>query len=87
MSKNHGVRGDKTTGTYQWIIRPHENGWKRESEYGSSQLWFITTGQAVAEAGRDCITRAAYATWWKWDAGSRPFFWRFPEEFRVDMMR
>ena len=41
----------------------------------------------MAEAGKDCITRAAYATWWKWDAGSRPFFWRFPEEFRVDMMK
>ena len=65
MSKNHGVRWDKTTGTYQWIIRPTENGWKRESEYGSSQLWFITTGRVVAEAGKDCITRAAYATWWK----------------------
>ena len=40
----------------------------------------------MGEAGRDCIVRAAHASWWKWDAGSRPFFWRFPEPFIIDMI-
>ena len=32
------------------------------------------------EAGRDCIVRALGITWWDWCEGSRPFFWRCPEE-------
>ena len=84
-TKNRGIRWDKVTMTYQWIIRLDEKGWKNESEYKSSQCG-VTSAKTVAEAGRDCVTRAAYTPWWKWDAGSRPFFWRFPEEFRMDMM-
>jgi hypothetical protein len=44
--------------------------WKREfgdSSYDSDAL--------------DCIRRAANSTWWSWDDGSRPFFWRWPEEY------
>jgi hypothetical protein len=29
----------------------------------------------------DCITRAANSTWWNWEDGSRPFFWRWSEEY------
>ncbi len=36
-------------------------------------------------AGRDCIRRAAGATWWEWDLGSRPFFWRWPSEYAVSI--
>lgn len=31
---------------------------------------------------RDCARRIADATLWGWDGGSRPFFWRWPEEVR-----
>jgi len=34
-------------------------------------------------AGRECLMRAAGATFWEWTAGSRLFFWRWPEESRV----
>jgi hypothetical protein len=33
------------------------------------------------EAGGECISRAARSTWWAWDDGSRPFFWRWPKEY------
>jgi hypothetical protein len=32
------------------------------------------------EAGRDCIQKAANATWWDWSQGSTPFFWRRPPD-------
>jgi hypothetical protein len=36
-----------------------------------------------AEAGLDAVTRAADSSWWDWDLGSAPFYWRWPEEYRV----
>jgi len=35
------------------------------------------------ECGRDCIRRSTLASWWEWDAGSRPFHWHWPEEYQV----
>jgi hypothetical protein len=32
-------------------------------------------------AAGDCITRAANATGWNWEDDSRPFFWRWSEEY------
>jgi hypothetical protein len=32
-------------------------------------------------AAGGCITRAANSTWWNWEDGSRPFFWRWSEEY------
>ena len=37
------------------------------------------------EAGRECIARAAASTFWAWDQGSRPFYWRWPERVRKDI--
>jgi hypothetical protein len=34
------------------------------------------------EAGRDAIGRAGDSSKWGWPAGSRPFFWRWPEEYQ-----
>ena len=69
------------------LILPTDKEWKHKSKYGIAQFWFITVANRISEVGRDCITRAVYVSWWKWDAGSIPFFWRFPEEFQVDMMK
>lgn len=33
-------------------------------------------------AAREALERAAKASWWEWDAGSRPFHWRWPQEYR-----
>jgi len=34
------------------------------------------------EAGRDCIRRCTQASWWDWDGGLHPFFWRWPSEYK-----
>jgi len=34
------------------------------------------------KAGADCLARCANSSWWEWTAGSRPLFWRWPEEYR-----
>lgn len=34
------------------------------------------------QAGKDCLTRGSDSSWWRWDAGSRCHFWRWPDEFR-----
>jgi hypothetical protein len=51
--------------------------------------WKATVGtlsvqdkQAAVHAARDCIRRCGDATWWNWDGGSRPFFWRWPVEYQ-----
>jgi hypothetical protein len=33
-------------------------------------------------AGRDCVRRCCLASWWEWDAGSRPLHWRWPAEYQ-----
>jgi len=33
-------------------------------------------------AGKDCIRRCSWATWWDWDVGSRPLHWRWPMEYQ-----
>jgi hypothetical protein len=33
--------------------------------------------QKDLEAGRECVDKSAHATFWDWDKGSRPFFWRW----------
>ena len=85
--KNHGVVWDGVSNTYKWRVNLDDPEWSIKSEYGLVQVWRLSHAKLILEAGRDCITRAAHSSWWKWDAGSRPFFWRFPREFRVDMMK
>ena len=36
-------------------------------------------------AGRECVERSSGATWWEWRCGSRPYFWRWPNEYRVQI--
>ena len=38
-------------------------------------------GKVYDNEAQDCISRAADATWWTWDVGSRPFFWRWPADY------
>lgn len=35
------------------------------------------------EAGAECLWRAMSADWWEWTAGSRLFFWRWPEKHQI----
>jgi len=33
-------------------------------------------------AGRECVSRYCNSSWWEWTEGSRPHFWRWPQEYR-----
>eukprot|EP00978_Attheya_sp_CCMP212_P001843 scaffold3811_cov53-Attheya_sp.AAC.2 len=44
------------------------------------QIWQQTCPRDI-EAGVDAIARAARTTWWEWKDGSRPFHWRWPDEY------
>ena len=37
----------------------------------------------AADAGIAALVHASHASWWDWDQGSAPFFWRFPIEWQV----
>lgn len=68
-----------------WILRL----WRRrvylsfrgfmKTKYGS--FWHRSDSEDTV-AGRDCLRRTAAADFWEWHAGSRLFFWRWPEESR-----
>jgi hypothetical protein len=47
--------------------------------------WSSFWGNAKAEkfAGHDAIWRSSESTWWDWDSGSAPLYWRWPKEYRV----
>jgi hypothetical protein len=58
------------------------------------QLWnsrfrvlLKSTPEALKDwtAGRDCIARCCNSTWWDWLDGSRPHFWRWCEEYRIQI--
>jgi hypothetical protein len=42
-------------------------------------------GNQDMEIVRDCVRRICDSSWWNWDGGSTPFFWRWPSEFRTQM--
>ncbi len=63
------LRGDKRSGNVG--LKRYQTGWKlRQRVLGKSRL-----------AAQECIAKAAECSWWKWDAGSRLFFWRWPKEY------
>ncbi len=34
-------------------------------------------------AGQDCLEWCCNSTWWEWNDGSRPHFWRWDEEYKT----
>jgi len=64
--------GNYMTATYPapWSNAPIDNALK--------EVW-----TKDVQAAADCLRRAAGASWWDWDQGSRLFFWRWPVEARV----
>ena len=66
----------------RWMLQR----WKRNIVQ-SYVKWVKDTGdnRFHAEAW-DCISRAFRATWWAWNDGSRPAFWRWPSDY-MDQVR
>jgi hypothetical protein len=42
----------------------------------------VTASTQDLAAGMEALERASWSSWWGWDDGSRPFHWRWPEEYR-----
>jgi len=65
-----------------WLRRLRREGiaWLR----GGASTWSDDEMERNQEGVRDCIVRCGGSTWWKWDDGSRLYFWRWPEVWRVE---
>jgi hypothetical protein len=65
---------DEDTRKYSWS----------DSGQASFRLWWdgvVKEAWVDFEAGLECIERAWHATWFAWDDGPGPFFWRRPPEY------
>jgi hypothetical protein len=41
------------------------------------------SGNQDVDIGRECVQQISDCSWWNWDGGSTPFFWRWPSYFRT----
>jgi len=85
------VKRRLTRGFTKWFCNKHAELGLNPNVHVSYQEWSKSfylqlnkNRQAKREwaAGRECVARVADSTWWEWTAGSRPHFWRWPEEYR-----
>jgi hypothetical protein len=74
------------------VIRTFALRWWRKNTTREFLIWLKVKHNACkltvdyrndVTAGRDCISRCCNASWWEWDAGSRPLFWRWPSDYRL----
>jgi hypothetical protein len=70
-----------------WQGRKKGYSWKDVGREEYKAWWRTTVSTSVTdwEAGGDAITWAARASWWEWDDGSMPFYWRWPVRYRTVM--
>mmetsp|Transcript_21443 Transcript_21443/g.30697 ORF Transcript_21443/g.30697 Transcript_21443/m.30697 type:complete len:454 (+) Transcript_21443:1331-2692(+) len=61
--------------------------WRSWSYYYKGQLlnrhYTELNRDADCEGARECLHYNAHCTWWEWHGGSKLFFWRWPEAFRI----
>jgi hypothetical protein len=60
---------------YEW--------WKRELK-AARHAGRAPSMRSLAVASK-ALAHAVDASWWDWDRGSAPFFWRWPEEYQEEM--
>ena len=68
------------------ILRSIAVKWWAANIEKEARAWLSTHAhdERDVEAVENIIRRVKAASYWEWHRGSRPFFWRFPEEWRVD---
>jgi hypothetical protein len=64
-------------GRYLWAKRG------AKQAYLTWHLWRERAFEVNLKVARDAINRTSKSTWWAWDDGSTPLFWRWPEEYLV----
>jgi hypothetical protein len=57
-----------------WLISMDKDNWWRNDQERSESM----------RAGNKAIHYSNQASWWEWDGGSFPFFWRWPREYIRD---
>ena len=65
-------------GKYEWSNDglAQYKGWYKRCQAKGNIDW---------HAGIDACRRGVESSWWEWTIGSRPFHWRWPEEYRVEI--
>jgi len=71
---------------HRWIVWNSNLGKYQWTKTGKSS--YVQSHQRVSKAAQknwnaaiECIHRASNASWWEWDQGSRPFFWRWNKDY------
>jgi hypothetical protein len=59
---------------YEW--------WKRELK--AARHASRSPSMRSLDVASKALAHAADASWWDWDRGSAPFFWRWPEEYQEE---
>jgi hypothetical protein len=59
-----------TKSFFEWE-HAHASGMRSEEQWTHNRL-----------AARECIQKTSNASWWTWDQGSRPLFWRWPIDYQ-----
>ena len=67
--------------SWKWRVLRSFGEWVTQQEEAGEVM---TTD--IMEAGKDCCRRAFGASWWSWDEGSRPFFWRWPKPYQQSIL-
>jgi hypothetical protein len=66
---------------YAWLSRGGRTVGKKLYR-GWWQSFWTNTAAAEKFPGWDAVSRAAKSSWWDWDGGSAPFYWRWPGSYR-----
>jgi hypothetical protein len=74
-------RSAATDGSIQW--NGSKYAWKERNQYLGWWARRQDNRGADVDAAYDAILRALKSTWWSWEDGSRPFHWRWPEDYQV----
>ena len=79
--KQFGFKGKHLT-TY-WCKRDFKYKWIQggQQQYQKSHKTFRGLHWRSWLGGKDVIDRFTKATWWAWNGGSRPHFWRWPKTY------
>ena len=83
--KGNGLRSSLVAGKSGAHGRTYH--WDKEglASYRKWWRWRHRAQRRNREAGLDAISRAANSSWFGWDDGSAPFFWRWPKEYQRTM--